>query len=93
MQNHYYFDPQNFTHETRLTRNNLDDELLAQYQEVVARRPAKTELPKVVGEVGTLQFEFALDFGSFRDIQRQRAVIQRMGLLTPKLGFHKWYLE
>ncbi len=93
MENHYYFDPDYFAYETRLTRNNLDTELLAQYREVIARRPAKTELPKVVGEAGMLQFEFALDFGSFRDVQRQRAVIQRMGLLTPKFKFHKWYLE
>ena len=34
-----------------------------------------------------------LDFGSFRDIQRHRAVVQRMGLLTFQYGFHDWYLD
>ncbi len=93
MEEHYYFDPDYFPHEVRLTKNGLDSEMMAGYQEVIRRRPAKTELPKAVGEAGMLQFEFALDFGSFRDVQRQRAVIQRMGLLTPKFKFHKWYLE
>ncbi|MDR0649846.1 MAG: hypothetical protein LBG59_00085 [Candidatus Peribacteria bacterium] len=30
--------------------------------------------------------------GSFRDVQRHRAVFQRMPLLTHSLGFHPWYL-
>lgn len=93
MEEQYYFDPDYFAFEVCMTKNGLDAGLMAKYREAIIRRPAKTELPKVVGEAGTLQFEFALDFGSFRDVQRQRAVIQRMGLLTPKFKFHKWYLE
>jgi hypothetical protein len=34
-----------------------------------------------------------LDFGSFRDVQRHRAVFQRMPLLTDTLGFNEWYLS
>ena len=56
-------------------------------------RPAKTELPKMLAELGTMQFRFLLDFGSFRDIQRQRAVSQRMPLLSTYHGFEAWYLE
>ncbi len=55
-------------------------------------RPQKTELPKFIGEFGTMQFRFLLDFGSFRDLQRQRAVHQRMPLLTYTHGFEQWYL-
>lgn len=40
-----------------------------------------------------MRFEFLLDFGSFRDVQRHRAVIQRMPLVTTKFGFVSWYLE
>lgn len=40
-----------------------------------------------------MRFEFLLDFGSFRDVQRHRAVVQRMPLLTTKFGFVPWYLE
>ena len=38
-------------------------------------------------------YEFLLDFGSFRDLQRHRAVAQRMPLLTMRHGFHQWYLD
>jgi thymidylate synthase ThyX len=60
---------------------------------ILSGRPPKTELPKYLGELGTMQFRFLLDFGSFRDIQRQRAVHQRMPLLTYVHGFEPWYLE
>ena len=40
-----------------------------------------------------MQFEFLIDFGSFRDIQRHRSVIQRMPLLSDTFGMHPWYLE
>ena len=33
-----------------------------------------------------------LDFGSFRDLQRHRAINQRMPLLTDELWFNEWYL-
>lgn len=71
------------------------DELMSR-KEVLAifsGRPPKTELPKFIGEFGTMQFRFLLDFGSFRDLQRQRAVNQRMPLLTYTHGFESWYLE
>lgn len=77
-----------------LSRNGVDQKLLsAEYREVLKRRPPKTELPKQIAECGTLQFRFLLDFGSFRDIQRHRAVIQRMPLLVTSHGFGEWYLE
>jgi thymidylate synthase ThyX len=59
--------------------------------EFFVKRPKKTELPKFLGQIGTVDVQFQLDFGSFRDIQRQRSVIQRMPLLTTELGFNKWY--
>ncbi len=62
------------------------------WREVFSARPPKTELPKLAAELGSMQFRFLLDFGSFRDIQRQRAVAQRMPLLTARHGFEKWYL-
>lgn len=40
-----------------------------------------------------MQFEFLLDFGSYRDIQRQRSVIQRMPLVISRFGMHPWYFE
>lgn len=94
MTSSYYFAPLREEIENRvvLKCNSLDATLFASNFKTIQLRPAKTELPKHLAEIGTLQFEFTLDFGSFRDIARQRAVIQRMPLLTPVYGFHEWYL-
>ena len=90
MQHDYYY------HDTAcpdfsVTDNSVRSELLP--RESLERRPAKTELPRHLLEAGTVQFEFLLDFGSFRDLQRHRAVTQRMPLLTTELGFEPWYFS
>ena len=74
-----------------VTNNSVNTALLP--KDILEKRPPKTELPRHLAEAGTLQFEFLLDFGSFRDLQRHRAVIQRMPLLTTEIGFEKWYIE
>ncbi len=91
----YYFSPlrHEIHNEVVLKKNMLDEELFGVHAKTILSRPVKTELPKHLAEIGMLQFEFTLDFGSFRDIARQRAVIQRMPLLTPLYGFHMWYLD
>ncbi|MBI5817257.1 MAG: FAD-dependent thymidylate synthase [Candidatus Yonathbacteria bacterium] len=66
---------------------------LRRWRRWLETRPPKTELPKQLGSCGSLQFKFMLDFGSFRDIQRHRAVCQRMPLLTFDLEFETWYLS
>jgi len=71
--------------------NSVNTKLLP--KEVLEKRPPKTELPRHLAEAGEVQLEFLLDFGSFRDLQRHRAVIQRMPLLTTELGFEEWYLS
>jgi len=86
---YYYHNPE--SPEFALSRNNIDVDQLP--EKLLKERPFKTELPKQLGEAGTIQFEFTLDFGSFRDLQRHRPVHQRMPLLTTDIGFHKWYLD
>lgn len=76
-----------------MTRNNVAYGLLREYRDEMELRPEKTELPKRMNECGTATFEFLLDFGSFRDVQRHRAVTQRMPLLVMNHGVHPWYLE
>lgn len=61
--------------------------------ELLAKRPKGALVPRHLAELGNLQAEFALDFGSFRDLQRHRAGVVRMPKLTTDLGFHPWYLE
>lgn len=76
-----------------LAHDGIEREVLEKFQTLLKNRPPKTELPKYVGEAGTLRFRFLLDFGSYRDLQRHRAVGQRMPLLTTTHGFETWYLE
>lgn len=76
-----------------LISDSVDRKMLAEYREVLEKRPLKTELPMAIAECGTVTFEFLLDFGSFRDFQRHRAIVQRMPLLTQEHGFNQWYLE
>jgi thymidylate synthase ThyX len=74
-----------------LERSTIEPALLREHRQILESRPPKTELPKFLAEAGTMQFLFPLDFGSFRDIQRHRSLIQRMPLLTDKRGFGAWY--
>ncbi len=86
---YYYHNPD--CNEFKLLNNSIQTDQLP--RELFERRPPKTELPRHLAEAGTLQLEFLLDFGSFRDIQRHRAVTQRMPLLTTEIGFEPWYLD
>lgn len=71
----------------------IKDSDLKEYQELLNSRPAKTNLPHFLTELGLVRFDFLLDYGSFRDVQRHRNGVCRMPLLTTDLGFHAWYLE
>ncbi|MFW5853566.1 MAG: FAD-dependent thymidylate synthase [Patescibacteria group bacterium] len=77
----------------QLTTDTIDRQKLKDYEPALRQRPPKTELPKILAECGQVGFKFLLDFGSFRDIQRHRAVTQRMPLLTTDHGFADWYLK
>ena len=88
---YYYHDPA--SPEIALVHDGINKIQLESYRELINTRPIKTELPKWLAAYGTASFAFTLDFGSFRDIQRHRAVVQRMPLLTSGLGFNEWYLE
>lgn len=74
-------------------RTNIKSADLAKYQKLTSKRPIKTGLPVFLADLGNVTFEFLLDFGSFRDIQRHRNGTCRMPLLTTKFGFQKWYLD
>ncbi|MCM2339013.1 MAG: FAD-dependent thymidylate synthase [Burkholderiales bacterium] len=90
VKNEYYYHDKNCPN-FELTNNSINIKLLP--KEILEKRPMKTELPKHLAEAGTLQFEFLLDFGSFRDLQRHRAITQRMPLLTTEISFENWYID
>jgi hypothetical protein len=66
---------------------------LRRYGHVLNSRPKGAELPGWLAELGNIRSEFALDFGSYRDLQRHRNGTIRMPLLSTDMGFHSWYLE
>lgn len=87
-----YFDPADCPVEV-VCKTSIQTEELALYQDAITKRPVKTELPLFLLDLGLVTFEFQLDFGSFRDLQRHRNGVCRMPLLTTRFGFHPWYLE
>lgn len=74
-------------------RSMLDLKGLAKHQKLLAERPPRCELHQRLRQYGNLQFSFPLDFGSYRDLQRHRSLVQEMPLLTTRHGFYSWYLE
>ena len=71
----------------------LDRSGLVEHAHLLKSRPPKTELHQRFRQFGNIEFRFPLDFGSYRDLQRQRSCVQEMPLLTTRHGIHLWYLE
>lgn len=92
MQGKYYY-RNDKAEDFKLIYDSVDRKMLTEYKEILETRPMKTELPIAIAECGTVAYEFLLDFGSFRDFQRHRAIAQRMPLLTMEHGFNEWYLN
>ncbi len=91
-ENYYYHDSE-CPDEPIIDFKNIDLKELKKYNDLFSKRPPKTGLPKFVGQIGTLDIRYRLDYGSFRDVQRHRAITQRMPLLTTDLGFNQWYID
>ena len=89
----YTFYKTNICNPNFVYSTTINPTVLTQYQDVLSRRPTKTNLPHFLTELGTISFEFLLDFGSFRDIQRHRHGVCRMPLVTTSCGFNDWYLN
>jgi len=89
--NHYYLEADEWV--SPKVQMLMDDELLLTYHDELYKRPKGQELPVQIGECGVVKYDDELDFASYRDQQRHRAVVQRMGLLTYTYGFHDWYIE
>lgn len=86
----YYFinNPVDFSFKTTIQKDELE-----KYQAVFDKRPPRSSLPYFLNELGQITFDFILDYGSFRDIQRHRSGICRIPLLTTQFGFNQWYLD
>lgn len=73
--------------------SRLDGKRLLDYRNMLERRPAKSELPPFTTQAGMIEMGFMLDFASFRDIHRHRAVTIRMPEVTSEYGFEDWYIR
>ncbi len=94
MKKHTYLEPELLSKDKsfRATKT-LDIKGINKFKKIIETRPEKTELPSFLKRFGTFTFQFLLDFGSFRDLQRHRSGQILMPPLTVKHGFNKWYLE
>lgn len=92
MKEHTYLD-QDPTLPAFAMETHLQDADLAPYRDLLRARPRKSGLPAFLAELGSVQYTYQLDFGSFRDVQRHRSGVCRMPLLTTTYGFASWYLE
>ena len=91
-QKYNYYNPENPSKEFS-TSTTIKTKDLEQYKDILESRPQKTNLPAFLAELGNITFEFMLDFGSWRDIQRHRNGTCRNPLLGTRFGFNSWYLE
>jgi thymidylate synthase ThyX len=57
------------------------------------RRNPKDLIPNVADIIGTVCYDVNMDYGSFRDLQRHRSIIQNNPLPSKHLGFENWYVE
>lgn len=90
----YSVDCLHHTNETKMTATWLRPvPVELRYRHILANRPKGCVLPHFLSDLASFTFDFLLDFGSFRDIQRHRNGVCRMPLLEESWGFNKWYLE
>jgi thymidylate synthase ThyX len=61
--------------------------------ELLASRPRGCVLPHVLTALGQVTFDFLLDYGAWRDIQRHRNGVCEAPTLTTAYGFEPWYLD
>lgn len=71
----------------------IHEDNIHRYGAILSTRPRNTKIPHFLTDLGQCHFDFLLDFGSWRDIQRQRNGVCRMPLLTTGYGFEPWYLD
>jgi thymidylate synthase ThyX len=93
MKSDYFYSPRNHPDFEASDEFFNFDRLTNKMRQELANRPPKTEIPREFGDCGTIDFSFTLDYASFRDIQRHRAVYQRMPVLSADYGFGEWYLS
>jgi thymidylate synthase ThyX len=73
--------------------STIDSRNLHPISAMLATRPRGCILPHVLSALGQVTFEFLLDYGSWRDIQRHRNGVCEAPSLSTAYGFEEWYLD
>jgi thymidylate synthase ThyX len=74
--------------------SQIDLELLSDRErEHLRKRPRGAGIPSYVGVCGLATIRAHVDYGSWRDLHRQRRGAWRTPVLTPNYGFESWYLD
>lgn len=82
-----------FNYESAWDPYNYSDRTFHEESPDVMNRPKGAMIPRWTSYNGRFQFQYMLDYGSYRDIQRHRNCINLMPVLVPHWGFHDWYVE
>lgn len=77
----------------KISYTNYGEANKNQLDQILTLRPERAPLPPILDGFGFIEFMTLLDFGSYRDLQRHRAIVQFMPILNTSYGFHKWYLN
>ncbi|MCX6800302.1 MAG: FAD-dependent thymidylate synthase, partial [Candidatus Falkowbacteria bacterium] len=93
LNNNYNYYVSDFPEVEFACRTNIKNHELEYYMDIFDSRPERIGLPHFLTELGHVTFDFKLDYGSFRDIQRHRNGVCRMPILTTDLSFNTWYLN
>lgn len=82
--------PQN---EAPWLHSTIENSDIDAYKALIQSRPKGGVLPHFMTDLGQVSMRFDLDYGSWRDIQRQRNGVCRVPVLTTSRGFEPWYLD
>jgi len=75
-------------------KNALDIDGLRKFEmDTLSSRPQTSPLPWRLESYGRYNFVFALDFGSFRDIQRHRNAVCQIPMIDGSMGMNPWYMS
>lgn len=61
--------------------------------EAMNTRPKGGVLPRVLAGYGNYRLACAIDFGSYRDLQRHRNGVAPLPLVEPRFGIYSWYMQ
>jgi hypothetical protein len=67
--------------------------LIPAHREILMSRPARAPMPRFASALGQFQWEYLIDYGSFRDMQRHRNNVCLMPLLNDRHKIAGWYLD